>query len=98
MTRFARYLLLILWVLIATLGLTYLWIHELGRYVHLPDTFWVWVFAHTPGFWDGESAYDLAILIYLGISFVVVAIGTWAACRLARFRSLRRSNTSLRRH
>lgn len=86
MSKFTRYLLLAVWTLIATLGLTYFWIHWLARFIYFPDAFWLWVFANVPGFWDGESAYDLEVLIYMAASFVVVVIGTWLAYRFFRTR------------
>ncbi|MGO4764473.1 hypothetical protein AB4120_18220 [Cupriavidus sp. 2KB_3] len=86
MRKLARYLLLAVWLLTATLGLTYFWIHWLARFIYFPDAFWMWLFANIPGFWDGESAYDLEVLIYMAASFVVVSIGTLLAYRFARIR------------
>ena len=81
MTTLIRYLLLGLWTIVGTLGLTYICSHWLTYLIPFPEAFWVWIFARFPEFGDCESASDLVLLVHLGVSFVVVVTGTWLARR-----------------
>jgi type VI protein secretion system component VasK len=90
MTTLIRYLLLGLWTIVGTLGLTYVWFHWVSFLIPFPEAFWVWMFTQLPEFGDCESSHDLVMLIHLGLSFGVVVIGTWLTRRwvLARRRRM----------
>ncbi|MGO4764474.1 hypothetical protein AB4120_18230 [Cupriavidus sp. 2KB_3] len=81
MTTLIRYLLLGLWTIVGTLGLTYVWFHWVSYLIPFPETFWVWMFTLFPEFGGCEASHDLVMLIHLGLSFGVVVIGTWLARR-----------------
>lgn len=81
MKTLARWLLLAVWTVFATLALTFVWLRWLAAIFPFPESFWFWIFTHVPGFWDGEAGDDLELLVHLALSFVAVVIGTWLARR-----------------
>jgi len=77
MKTLARWLLLILWTIFATLALTFIWQRWLAPIFPFPESFWFWIFTNVPGFWDGEAGDDLELLVHAALSLVIVVTGTW---------------------
>lgn len=86
MSTAARRSLIGVWVIVATLGLTKLWLwlwytHGIGP--TFPDAFSSWA-ADAYRANNAEDIADLETLLMLGSTFIVVSLVTWVALRLMR--------------
>lgn len=76
MRKIVFFPILLLWIVFASLALTFFWSHYPEFAPFLSERQWFWLLSNMPGFWDGEAGHDLELIFYLSLAFAVVTLVT----------------------
>lgn len=77
------HLLLGAWIVLAPLGLTYLWLTRPDLGPRFPEAFGVWLMSAT-GVKTPEGAAEIETLFLYCLCLIAVSLATWAVLRLLR--------------